>query len=414
MSRYNNTLGNTSINYSNTNVNVLDGRWILAQRDNLSVSIIGTTIETSLDSSVTFSYSLVFADADKVNDAHILKNGNILFFTTENKIYLADHKLSYIAEKFVFQSDGVTPYTIHTPQNSNRPGRYFYTHRHPSAYIGTDVFCWINYCNVNNGASPINIFYTADFGKTIKVAYEFGQNPRWTDNGSASGGKNGTLLGDASNSVDTRHGHCIEWCEELNKWFCMTGDADVSTVDQISYNEIHWLEGEYNDMSDTWTWSVIDFGYNIQQQSQLKITECFFYDGYIYYNTDATNLNTPDDTNGIYRAPLDSITDLDTHQKLIDWTDTYFCSNMKIDRNTNSVVFVLADQTDTSNQNRIYSIAKNFASGEVQYYDLVGVDSVCLDSINEAGFFRADAEKFIAGRTRTVFIKAGDDLFNNI
>ena len=65
---------------------------------------------------------------------------------------------------------------------------------------GKEMLVWGNYCNVMGGAVPVNIFYSTDNGQTVKIAYAFGQNPYYRDNG-ARGGSTGTLLGDPDNPV---------------------------------------------------------------------------------------------------------------------------------------------------------------------------------------------------------------------
>ena len=50
------------------------------------------------------------------------------------------------------------------------------------------MLVWGNYCNVRGGASPVNIYYSTDSGQTVKIAYAFGQNPHYRDNGTAGAG----------------------------------------------------------------------------------------------------------------------------------------------------------------------------------------------------------------------------------
>ena len=42
---------------------------------------------------------------------------------------------------------------------------------------GKEMMVWGNYCNVLGGATPVNIYYSTDSGRTVKIAYAFGQNP---------------------------------------------------------------------------------------------------------------------------------------------------------------------------------------------------------------------------------------------
>ena len=75
-------------------------------------------------------------------------------------------------------------------KNADNPGWYF----HPLSGVnswdvnGVEMLVWGNYCNVLGGATPVNIYYSTDNGQTVKIAYAFGQNPHFRDDGSAGGG----------------------------------------------------------------------------------------------------------------------------------------------------------------------------------------------------------------------------------
>jgi len=62
-----------------------------------------------------------------------------------------------------------------------------------------EMLVWGNYCNVLGGAAPVNIYYSTDNGHTVRVAYTFGQNPNFRDDGSEGGGPTGQLLGNPEN-----------------------------------------------------------------------------------------------------------------------------------------------------------------------------------------------------------------------
>ena len=47
----------------------------------------------------------------------------------------------------------------------------------------------------------IDLHYSTDDGQTVKVAYAFGRNPNFRDDGTPGGGKTGSLLGNADNRV---------------------------------------------------------------------------------------------------------------------------------------------------------------------------------------------------------------------
>ena len=111
---------------------------------------------------------------------------------------------------------------------------------------------WGNYCNVLGGATPVNIYYSTDNGQTVKIAYAFGQNPHFRDDGSPGGGTTGTLLGDARNPVICRHVHSVAYNPAENAFYACTGDGD-----RAEGHECHWLRGTYDAKKDKWQWKVI-------------------------------------------------------------------------------------------------------------------------------------------------------------
>ena len=399
-----------SVDYTSTEVIELNDRWVMAQRDHISFAVGVGVLETSVDNSETFNRSMPYAEADKINNAHILKNGNILFTTKDNKIFLTNYNLDFITEKTVIKEDG-SEMIPHTPANPAYPGRYFYTHRYMQPSNETDLYLWGNYCNVNYGAAPVNIYYTADFGQTVKVAYSFGQHPNYRDDGTDNGGSTGTVLGNPNNTVIARHTHSVQYCEQNGKWYCLTGDHETD-------NEIHWLEGTYDSVNDSWTWNVIQFeGIDvIDQRTHLKAIEVVFYGGYAFWNTDATQLIDPNnDANGIYRVPIGLLNDPSKHQKIIDFPEnTDYSSNMLIDPKTGILLFSVANITRTSDTASILGIAENYGLGEVQFKEFSGYNFIRWNAPNEKGFFRLDTGKFPTLQDKTFFMKAGFDLFNNL
>jgi hypothetical protein len=401
-----------NINYSTTEVVQDTTRWIIAQRDNISLAIKTNTLEVSVDNSQTWGTSTTYADYDKIQSAHIFRNGNILLQQNDNKLILTDYTLSSTEEISVYDSSG-SLYTPHTPANASYPGAYYYTHRYTTNTDETDVYCWGNYGNVNQGATPTNIYYTTDYGKTVKIAYEFGQNSARTDDGTSSSGTGGTLLGDSGNSVVTKHTHCVEYNPNTDKWYCFTGDTNVTSP---ANDEIHWLEGTYTSSTDSWSWSVLNFGASIEETSKLKSVECFFHDGWLYYCADATNVATSNDENGIWRVPDDSITDLSKHQKIYDTPDyDDFIGNMKLDRNTGFILFVISNIRTLGNNSSKIGIIKDYGFGDVGYKDYgSSYEFIRLSQPNQEGYFRLCTDKFTTNQGQSFLIKAGDDLFDNL
>jgi hypothetical protein len=391
------------INYDKTIILDNTSSWVINQRENISFSVEDGFIKSSTDNSNTFPNSIAFADANKIQTCHISQNGNALFQTSDNKLYLVDYLCTSITEKTV------TGLSIHTPSNASYPGRYFYTHKYMTPQA-IDVYCWINYCNVNGGAAPINIFYTTDNFNTIKIAFSFGQNGHYKDNGTASGGSTGTDLGDSGSTIITRHGHSVEYNPNTGKWLCVTGDSSKSFP---TVKEIQWVEGVYTEETDSWVWTALDFGFTLEQNTRYKVGEGFFYGGYYYYCTDITSATNMDE-GGIWRVPDSSLNNSASHQKLITVrTIKETISGIKLDPNTNNIIFTLADYGDSPVSIKYIGVAKNLGLGKVGYYKIDGADFIRPSSINNDGFFRFDYDKFETLHGRNHFIKVGEDLFEN-
>jgi len=148
-------------------------------------------------------------ESPRITFSHILKNGNVIF-ATGSKLYLSTDKLKTYQPITAKAQDG-SDYVPHTPQNAANTGWYFHTLPGEVSWDvnGVEMMVWGNYCNVLGGATPVNIYYSTDSGCTVKIAYAFGQNVTFKDNGSPGGGKNGTLLGDPGNPVIARHVHTV-------------------------------------------------------------------------------------------------------------------------------------------------------------------------------------------------------------
>ncbi|MDP6720686.1 MAG: hypothetical protein QGF59_18630, partial [Pirellulaceae bacterium] len=178
-----------------------EGPYIDSQRDNQAFGFGDGRVLLSEDNGRTWPHQSEFPNADNITFSCILKNGNI-FFATRTKLYLSADKLKSYQQITVKDRDG-SDYQPHTPRNPDQPGWYF----HPLDGVhtwdvdGTEMLVWGNYCNVIGGPVPVNIYYSTDYGQTVKIAYSFGQNPRYQDQDA----KSGMLLGNPQNPVICRH-----------------------------------------------------------------------------------------------------------------------------------------------------------------------------------------------------------------
>jgi len=272
------------------------GRYIDSQRENRAFGYADGTLFLSEDNGRTWPYSAAFADARRITFSHILKNGNVLF-ATGSKLYLSTDNLKTCRQVTVKAADG-SDYLPHEPQNPDNPGWYFHTLPGVISWDvdGVEMLVWGNYCNVLGGASPVNIYYSTDNGHTVKIAYAFGQNPYFRDNGSAGGGTTGTLLGNPDNPVRCRHVHSVAYNPAENAFYACTGDFD-----RPNEYECHWLRGTYDATKDRWHWKVI---VSDRMNSRYKCGGINFVDGQVYWISDANGPKPYD--RGIFRcAPAD-------------------------------------------------------------------------------------------------------------
>ena len=268
------------------------GPYIDSQRDNKAFGYADETIFLSEDNGRTWPHSIAFPNASNITFSCILKNGNVVF-STRSKLYLSTDDLKTVEQITVQNADG-SDYLPHTPQDPQQPGWYFHTLPGINSWDvdGVEMLVWGNYCNVLGGATPVNIYYSADGGHTVKIAYAFGQNPHWQE----KGGKTGTLLGNPDNPVIARHVHCVAYNPVEDAFYACTGDGD-----KPEGFECHWLRGTYDAASDEWCWRVI---VSEHLNSRYKAGGISFVDGEVYWISDSNGPKPYD--RGVFRcAPAD-------------------------------------------------------------------------------------------------------------
>jgi len=272
------------------------GRYIDSQRGKRAFAYADGMLFLSKDNGRTWPRSLAFPDARSITFSHILKNGAIVF-ATSTQLYLSTDDLRSYRQITVKAPDGAD-YLPHTPQNPKNPGWYFHTLPGVVSWDvhGKEMLVWGNYCNVLGGAAPVNIYYSTDSGRTVKIAYSFGQNPHFRDNGSPGGGSTGTLLGNPENPVLCRHVHTVAYNPAEDAFYACTGD-----LDRGSGHECHWLRGTYDKKRDQWQWKVL---VSTQSNTRYKAGGITFLDGQVYWISDANGPEPHD--RGIFRcAPAD-------------------------------------------------------------------------------------------------------------
>ena len=363
--------------------------YIESQRNHQAFAYSPGKIMFSEDNGVTWPHVATFSDALKITFSCILGNGNILF-ATFNQLFLSTDKLQSFREITVKNADG-TDYLPHKPTNPSQPGWYFHALDgvHTWNVEGREMLVWGNYCNVIGGAVPVNIFYSTDYGETVKIAYSFGQNPRYKD------GPN--LLGNPHNKTICRHIHCVAYNPLENAFYCCTGDRDHAD----GKHECHWLRGKYNVVSDCWQWEVL---VSTDNNSRYKTGGVNFVDGWLYWAADANGKLTPENPKydrGIFRCKPADLTNPELHTQLFD--PKYESANMLIEDN-----FIIAAH---------YAPASPYYTGFIVSPDMgetwdqfnllqFGPTSpVRFQQKNAEGWMKVDLRKGWIGIDRVLFIK---------
>jgi len=161
---------------------------------------------------------------------------------------------------------------------------------------------------VVGGAAPVNIYYSTDGGVTVKLAYGFGQSPRFRDNGSPGGGMEGTVLGNPDNPILCRHVHCVTYSPTEDAFYACTGDGD-----RPEGFECHWLRGTYDATADEWDWQVIITDH---LNSRYKAGGICFVDGDLYWISDSNGPEPYD--RGIFKCRPEDIGNKDKHTNLFN------------------------------------------------------------------------------------------------
>lgn len=282
--------------------------YIDSQLGNKAFGFSDGAIFLSEDNCHSWSHSIAFSDAKNITFSYILKNGNILF-GAGSKLYLSTDNLKTYEQITLKNIDG-SDYVPHTPQNPDCPGWYFHTLAGINSWNinGSEMLVWGNYCNVVGGATPVNIYYSTDNGHTVKIAYTFGQNPNFRDDGSGGGGSTGMLLGDPDNPALCRHLHTVAYNPDEDAFYACTGDFD-----KAEYYECHWLRGTYDAQRDKWDWKVI---ISNSTNTRYKSGGISFVDGKLYWISDANGPEPHD--RGVFRCDPADIANPEKHTMLFN------------------------------------------------------------------------------------------------
>jgi hypothetical protein len=284
---------NREFNINNVRILYQSGdKKLLAANDTVYLTLDGTTF-----------YRKLLTETRRITNGYIWPDNSVILTNTFNKIYVSNDSLTTLNEITLKDTDGDN-YVYHTPVSETYPGDYFNTISQikEGNQTGVDMIVLPHYANVNlGGAAPVNIYYSADTGRTFKVAYKFGQNPNYRDNGFNTGVSTGTLLGDASNSIIARHVHDVVYSSYDTAWYACTGDAIGETM---------WLRGKYTIATDSWVWDSIA---NTSLGGRFKSAGLNMVGDTLYFSADDNLIKTD---NGIFKCHIKDILDTTKHINL--------------------------------------------------------------------------------------------------
>lgn len=372
-----------------------EGPYIDSQRDNKAFGFGFGKVFLSEDNGETWRHDALFRNADNITFSCILKSGNILF-ATRTKLYLSTDNLRTYKQIVVKDQDG-SDYVPHTPLDPIRPGWYF----HPLDGVhswdvnGSEMVVWGNYCNVLGGAVPVNIYYSTDSGQTVKIAYSFGKNPTFQQQGA----NESEWLGDRDNPVVCRHIHSVAFNPAENAFYACTGDHDRANGDRGDIQECHWLRGTYDAANDSWDWKVL---VSVNSNSRFKSGGINFVDGQLYWAADANGKNgvMPHDR-GIFRCDPADLADVSKHTMLFN--PKFESANMIIEDG----VILSAHYASASPYQTGLIVSPDMGESWAQY-DLkeFGKRSpIRFHKKNGDGWFRVDLRKGWIERGEVLFIK---------
>ncbi len=367
------------------------GPYIDSQRDHKAFGFGDGKIFLSEDNARSWAHSAAFPDAENITFSCLLKNGNILFATRERLFLSTDHLKSY--EEVIVKNQDGSDYLPHTPKDRDQPGWYF----HPLDGVhtwdvdGNEMLVWGNYCNVLGGPVPVNIYYSNDFGQTVKIAYSFGRNPNFQEKGTDPA----SYLGDPNNPVICRHIHSVVFNPAERAFYACTGD-----INRGHGNECHWMRGVYDAGADKWDWKIL---VSVNSNSRYKSGGISFVDGQLYWAADANGPKLPEERHdrGIFRCDPRDLTDPTKHTLL--FSAEFEMANMIIEDGTMLAGHCAPASTFATGIAISPDLGKTWAE-----YDLAEYGSrspARFQPKNSEGWFRVDLRKGWIERGEVLFIK---------
>lgn len=377
--------------YQKTSLIVDNTKWTPAMyRDDKF--IVGDGILQILDLNDNVKYERVWAETDTFWCAKIFENGNILIWTNTEQLFLTDTKLSRMDEKIMKDTDG-SDFVIDPGD-----GHVFFPLYidNDANYDGVDAGLWVwgAYTNIfDSYGVPVYIFYTPDYGETLKVALNLtGFSPYFYP----------------------RHMHDIAYNKFDNTWHFNTGDFD---------GDLGFGIGTYDVINDTWVWEDVFKRVIDGDTEHLKTTFMYFReidgDTWWYYGAEmrAPGLEI---WQGIWRAKVTEFHDTTKHEHILKYWDyglNYYTSSGAVNK-TNGMVILTTGLSGTTWGSSTIIFAKDWGHGEVgiidvrDYVPLIRIQN--LNGFSNDGYVRMNTDAIFENQKSTVFFRPGTDLLTDM
>lgn len=226
----------------------------------------------SQDQGETYGPGLPIHDVGTITFIHVFENGNLLLADDQKAYYSLDWQTLH--ESTVLDLDG-------KPLDPAEKDNFTMIASFDRQFVdGVEIKAWGNY-SYEEGVEyeNINVWYTADYGKTVKSTIKFGTE----GNGPIS-------------ELETRHVHGVDYNAEDESFWLQTGDHDDEPI---------VARGEYDLEEDIWDWELVGQG------QDYKWSNVIFRDGYAYFNLDYSPKG------GVMRTEYENIDDPSEHKRML-------------------------------------------------------------------------------------------------
>lgn len=356
-----------------------DGPYLDSQRGRRAFGFREGSVYLSEDNAATWPHRADFPEAEQIQFGSLLANGRVVF-GTERRLFVAEEGLSEIRELTLLDREG-GEYRPHPLREGEVPGWYFYSLDgiHTFEAEGREMLIWGNYCNVSTGPAPVNLYYSADGGETVKLAYAFGQNPAFQHK-DADPEDRSAWVGDPDNPLVCRHVHSVSYNPVENAFYACSGDIDRKNGAGL---ECHWLRGTYDAAADSWDWKVV---VSSDANSRFKSSGINIVDGQIHWVADANGPKTLRETydRGIFRCAPGDLADKSKHVRLFD--APYELAVMTVD----GEVIVVPEYNNANPYDCGFLFSPDLGRtwGQYDLVDLGQRSGVRVNPRNEEGWFR--------------------------